>query len=63
MLARAFHFNSILISTCRRLGIFNGQQHAHYGVDDGPFALWLFQEQLHRYVSHRFFQPQLVVVT
>ncbi len=49
MLARAVHFNGILISTCRRLGVFNGQ-HAYHDLGDCPFAFWLAQEQLHRYL-------------
>jgi hypothetical protein len=47
MLARALHFNGILVSTCRHLGIFNGQS-AHHDLGNSPFALWLAQEQLHR---------------
>ncbi|PQE23456.1 Transcription factor protein [Rutstroemia sp. NJR-2017a BBW] len=47
MAARAVHFNSILISTCRHSGIFNGQNR-YYELGDCPFDLWLVQEQLHR---------------
>ena len=53
MLARAVHFNSILISNCRHLGVFNGQ-HAHHELGDCPNAAWLVQEQLNRYTL---FQP------
>ena len=48
MLARAVHFNGILISKCRHRGVFNGQ-YAYHELGDSPFAFWLGQEQLHRY--------------
>ncbi|KAL8838197.1 MAG: hypothetical protein Q9170_002240 [Blastenia crenularia] len=50
LLARAVHFNSILISHCRHQGVFTGQ-YPDYGIEnseDSPFASWLAQEQLHR---------------
>ncbi|EEP76190.1 predicted protein [Uncinocarpus reesii 1704] len=47
MAARALHFNSVLVSTCRHQGIFSGQ-FAQHSPDDSPFAYWLAQEQQNR---------------
>ncbi len=53
MLARAVHLNGILISHCRHQGVFSGQytDHGAEESEDSPFASWLAQEQLHRYVT------------
>lgn len=49
MIARALNLTGLLISTCRYLGIFNGQYTCHEMGDkacDCPFAAWRIQEQL-----------------
>lgn len=53
MLARAVHLNGILISHCRHQGVFSGQYTDHETEDseDSPFASWVAQEQLHRYLT------------
>ena len=47
MQSRATHLNGVLVSTCRQLGIFAGQQTLH-DLGDCPFGDWTAQEQLHR---------------
>ena len=47
MLARAVHFNSVLVATCRHLGIFSGQL-AHHDFGDRPNAYWLDEEKIKR---------------
>ncbi|KAI1763524.1 hypothetical protein GGR53DRAFT_497427 [Hypoxylon sp. FL1150] len=51
MVARALNLTGLLISTCRYLGIFNGQYTCHEmdgTVLDRPFVAWRIQEQLNR---------------
>lgn len=51
MVARALNLTGLLISTCRYLGIFNGQYTCHEmggTALDCPFVSWRIQEQLNR---------------
>ncbi|KAH8900009.1 hypothetical protein GQ53DRAFT_740986 [Thozetella sp. PMI_491] len=49
MRTRTLQLHGILISACRYLNIFNGQQDAPDGpLDESAFAHWLAEEQLHR---------------
>ncbi|KAI3318445.1 hypothetical protein HD806DRAFT_315864 [Xylariaceae sp. AK1471] len=48
MAAKATHLNSLLISTCRSLGIFDDQHLYHSDVERSPLSMWLAKEQLHR---------------
>lgn len=49
MVARALNLNAWIISTCRYLGIFNGQFACQEMLGDGcPFVAWRAQEQLNR---------------
>ncbi|XXH01298.1 hypothetical protein Hte_007654 [Hypoxylon texense] len=51
MVARALNLTGLLISTCRYLGIFNGQYSCHEmggTACDCPFVAWRIQEQLNR---------------
>ncbi|KAI2471089.1 hypothetical protein F4781DRAFT_142270 [Annulohypoxylon bovei var. microspora] len=49
MVARALNLDAWIISTCRYLGIFNGQFACKEMIGDGcPFMAWRAQEQLNR---------------
>ncbi|KAI0848788.1 fungal-specific transcription factor domain-containing protein [Daldinia vernicosa] len=51
MVAKALNLTGLLVSTCRYLGVFNGQYSCHEmsGLASGcPFVAWRIQEQLNR---------------
>ncbi|KAI2780142.1 hypothetical protein F4815DRAFT_493536 [Daldinia loculata] len=51
MVAKALNLTGLLVSTCRYLGVFNGQYSCHEmsGLVSGcPFVAWRIQEQLNR---------------
>ncbi|KAI8960362.1 hypothetical protein F5Y11DRAFT_330334 [Daldinia sp. FL1419] len=51
MVAKALNLTGLLVSTCRYLGVFNGQYSCHEmsGLDRNcPFLAWRIQEQLNR---------------